>query len=140
MGLVDGIALGALKVGKKIFEGVKERKSAKIEKRANALLEAQQNKDAAINRFSEILGVQGKSTAVTSAGSGPQVISGSGNALAGIKGAFSPNPNIAAFQPISGAKAVVMQNEAAAAAQSGGGMNPLLLLAGAVLLFFAIKK
>lgn len=132
MGLVDGIALGAFKVGKKIFEGVKNRKEKKVEKKAASLLEAQQKKQQ----------VEGKAAAIFSSmgGQDTQVISGSGNFLAGIKGAFTTNKAIENFQPQTGAQAVAQQNNAAAAA-SGGGMNPMYLIAaGAILLLFVFKK
>lgn len=39
-----GIASGAVKVGQKIFQGIKNRKEKKIEKKAAALVEAQEKK------------------------------------------------------------------------------------------------
>jgi hypothetical protein len=104
MAAVLGIAAGAIKVGQKIFEGFKNRKEKKIEKKATALLEAQTKKDAAVNKFGNLFG---GGAGISSPGEGTQSISASGNFLAGVKGAFKPNPNIAAFTPISGAQAVV---------------------------------
>jgi hypothetical protein len=126
-----GIAAGALKIGQKISQGIKNRKEKKVEKKAQALIDAQ-NKQAQ---------VEGKIGAVlsTMGGNDSQVISGAGNFLAGIKSAFTPNENIAAFQPISGAQAVQKQNQDAAGGM--GGMNPMYLLIGAgVLLLLIFKK
>lgn len=128
-----GIASGAVKIGQKIFQGIKNRKEKKIEKRAAALVEAQEKKAAVEGKFGALFSTMG-------AAQGTQAISGSGNFLAGIKSAFTPKSEIANFQPVSGAQAVVKQNEQAAAA-AGGGMNPMyLLIAGAVLLLLVFKK
>lgn len=131
---VLGIASGAIKVGQKIFEGVRNRKEKKIEKRAAALVDAQQKKAVVDGKIGALFTTMGGAE-------GAQGISGSGNFLAGIKGAFSPNPAIANFQPVSGAMAVNQQNEKAAAAVSPGGMNPLILIgAGLVLVLLIFKK
>jgi len=128
-----GIASGAVKVGQKIFQGIKNRKEKKIEKRAAALVEAQEKKAAVEGKFGALFSTMG-------ANEGTQAISGSGNFLAGIKGAFTTNKAIENFQPQTGAQAVAQQNNAAAAA-SGGGMNPMYLIAaGAILLLFVFKK
>lgn len=128
-----GIASGAVKVGQKIFQGIKNRKEKKIEKRAAALVEAQEKKAAVEGKFGALFSTMG-------AAEGTQAISGSGNFLAGIKSAFTPSKEIANFQPVSGAQAVVKQNEQAAAA-AGGGMNPMyLLIGGALLLLLVFKK
>lgn len=128
-----GIASGAAKIGQKIFQGVKNRKEKKIEKRAAALVEAQEKKAIVENKYGAIFSSMG--------GEGTQAISGSGNFLAGIKGAFSPNPNIAAFTPISGAMAVQKQNEDLAQSQGSPKMNPLILIgAGLVLVLLFFKK
>jgi len=125
------IASGAIKVGQKIFQGIKNRKEKKVEKRAAALVEAQQ-KEAQVNaKIGTLLSSMG--------GNDTQVISGSGNFLAGIKGAFTTNKEIANFQPQTGAQAIKTQN--IEAASSGGGMNPMYLIAaGAVLLLLVFKK
>jgi hypothetical protein len=128
------IATGALKIGQKIFQGIKNRKEKKVEKKAAALVEAQ-NKQAQVNgQIGALLSSMG--------GNDSQVISGSGNFLAGIKSAFSPNEAIANFQPVSGAVAVNQQNKEAARVSGGmGGMNPMYLLIGAgVLLLLIFKK
>lgn len=132
MGLL-GIASGAVKVGQKIFQGIKNRKEKKIEKKAAALVEAQEKKAAVEGKFGALFSTMG-------AAEGTQAISGSGNFLAGIKSAFTTNKAIENFQPQTGAQAIVKQNEQAAAA-AGGGMNPMyLLIAGAVLLLLVFKK
>lgn len=129
-----GIASGAVKVGQKIFQGIKNRKEKKIEKKAAALVQAQEKKAAVDNKIGALFASMGGSE-------GTQVVSGSGNFLAGIKSAFSPNPAIANFQPVSGAVAVNNQNKEAAAAQSGGKMNPIILIvAGLAVLLFIFKK
>lgn len=125
-----GIASGALKIGQKIFQGIKNRKEKKVEKKAQALVDAQ-NKQATVNeKIGAVFASMG-------GGQGTQAISASGNLLAGIKAAFSPNKDIAAFQPVSGANAVAKQNADAA---GGGGMNPMFLLLGAGLLILLIFK
>lgn len=127
-----GIASGAVKVGAKIFQGIKNRKEKKVEKRAAALVEAQNKKAQVEGKIGAIFSTMG--------GADTKVQSGSGNFLAGIKSAFSPNPAIANFQPVSGAVAVNQQNKEAAAA-AGGGMNPMILIgAGLVLLLLIFKK
>jgi hypothetical protein len=129
-----GIASGAIKIGQKIFQGIKNRKEKKVEKKAQALVDAQ-------NKQAQVEGKIGKLFS-TMGGQDTQVISGSGNFLAGIKSAFSPNETIANFQPVSGAVAVNQQNEKAARVSGGmGGMNPMYLLIGAgVLLLLIFKK
>lgn len=133
MPVLSAIAAGAVNVGKKIFDGIKNRKDKKIEKKAAALVAAQEGKANVENKYGALFATMG-------GGEGTRAISGSGNFLAGIKNAFSPNPAVANFQPVSGAMAVQKQNADAAQAQ-GGGMNPMiLLLGGAVLLLFIFKK
>lgn len=128
------IATGAIKIGQKIFQGIKNRKEKKVEKKAAALVEAQ-------NKQAQVEGTIGKLFS-SMGGNDTQVISGSGNFLAGIKSAFSPNEAIANFQPVSGAVAVNQQNKEAARVSGGmGGMNPMYLLIGAgVLLLLIFKK
>ena len=128
------IATGAVKIGQKIFQGIKNRKEKKVEKKAAALVEAQ-------NKQAQVEGTIGKLFS-SMGGNDTQVISGSGNFLAGIKSAFSPNEAIANFQPVSGAVAVNQQNKEAARVSGGmGGMNPMYLLIGAgVLLLLIFKK
>ena len=125
------IATGAIKIGQKIFQGIKNRKEKKVEKKAAALVEAQ-------NKQAQVEGTIGKLFS-SMGGNDTQVISGSGNFLAGIKSAFSPTAN---FQPVSGAVAVNQQNKEAARVSGGmGGMNPMYLLLGAgVLLLLIFKK
>ena len=84
MGLLGSIANGALKIGKKIYTGIKERKEKKVEKKAEQLLKAQQ--DAAN------IGLKLEGTGL---------ISGSGNIINQIKGLINPS---------SGAVAVANQN------------------------------
>jgi hypothetical protein len=129
-----GIASGAVNIAKKIFEGVKNRKDKKIEKKATALLDAQNQKAAIDNKLGALFSSMG--------GADTKVQSGSGNVLASLKGAFSPNPAIANFQPRTGAQAVQEINqEAAKASNGGGGMNPMYLILGAgVLLLFFFKR
>lgn len=130
-----GIAKGAIKIGQKIFQGIKNRKEKKVEKKAAALVEAQQKQAQVQGKIGEVFSSLG--------GADTQVISGAGNFLAGIKSAFSPNETIANFQPVSGAVAVNQQNEKAARVSGGmmGGMNPMYLLIGAgVLLLLIFKK
>ena len=128
------IATGAIKIGQKIFEGIKNRKEKKVEKKAAALVEAQ-------NKQAQVEGTIGKLFS-SMGGNDTQVISGSGNFLAGIKSAFSPSQPTANFQPVSGAIAVNQQNKEAARVSGGmGGMNPMYLLLGAgVLLLLIFKK
>ena len=106
----------------------------KVEKKAAALVEAQ-------NKQAQVEGTIGKLFS-SMGGNDSRVISGSGNFLAGIKSAFSPNEAIANFQPVSGAVAVNQQNKEAARVSGGmGGMNPMYLLLGAgVLLLLIFKK
>jgi len=126
-----GIASGAVKVGQKIFQGIKNRKEKKVEKRAAALVAAQEKKSQVDGKIGALFSTMG--------GEGTQAISGSGNFLAGIKGAFTTNKEIANFQPQTGAQAIKTQN--IEAASSGGGMNPMYLIAaGAVLLLLVFKK
>jgi hypothetical protein len=122
-----GIASGAIKIGQKIFQGIKNRKEKKVEKKAAALVEAQ-------NKQAQVEGKIGK-LFTSMGGEDTRVISGSGNFLAGIKSAFSPSEPTASFQPVSGAIAVNQQNKEAARV-SGGGMNPMYLLLGAVYCYF----
>lgn len=124
-----GIASGALKIGQKIFQGIKNRKEKKVEKRAQALIDAQEKQAQVQGKIGAVLSTMG--------GNDSQVISGAGNFLAGIKSAFTPNQAIANFQPVSGAQAVNQQNRAL---NSPGGMNPMYLLIGAGLLILLIFK
>jgi hypothetical protein len=128
-----GIAAGAIKIGQKIFSGIKARKEKKVEKKAAALVEAQNKQAQAEGKIGALLSSMG--------GNDSQVISGSGNFLAGIKSAFSPNETIANFQPVSGAIAVNQQNKEAARVSGGmGDMKPILLFGGFVLVIWILKK
>lgn len=134
MGLgILAIAQGAIKIGQKIFQGVKARKEAKIEKAANRL-EIQRSSLADVSKFFTPGIVQSNPNLLGQLGSlinpsaGLQAISGAGNALAMAKGDVQPqNANMAAGEQVGG--------------NAGGGMNPILLIgAGIVLLLLLMKK
>ncbi len=109
MGLLGAIANGSLKIGKKIYTGIKERKEKKVEKKAEQLLKAQQ--DAAN------IGLKLEGTGL---------ISGSGNIINQIKGLINPS---------SGAVAVANQN----APQPQGENPIVYIVGGIVAVFVLFK-
>lgn len=126
-----GIAKGAFTVGQKIFAGVKKRKEAKIEKRANSLADAKIKLEKASAFFTPGI--------VQSGGGGGGFFQSLINPEAGLQSISSAANNLAAMksdiQPVSGA--------AQQSGESGGDgkINPMfLLLGGVVILFLFLKK
>jgi hypothetical protein len=89
MGLFLGIASGAIKIGQKIFGKIKEKREAKVEKKAAALVAAQNKAAASDDKIASILGTLG----------GSQAVSSSGNALAGLKALITGAAPVAAVNP-----------------------------------------
>jgi len=97
MGVFSAIAKGALKIGGKIIEKIKDKRDAKVEKKAAQLVAAQNKQQEAYNMFGDILGAGNASS---------QSISGAGNLLAGLKSALlgaAPAQAIAPQPAVSGA-------------------------------------
>lgn len=133
LGLLGGIAAGALKVGTKIFSKIKEKKEAKIEKKAAALVEAEKKAAQSEEKFTNLitgLGVGAGAGQATAAQGNGGLIAMAGNALAALKGTNN-------VMPQNGATAAQQQ---ATGGQSAG-MNPMLLIGlGLIALLFLMKR
>lgn len=132
---VLAIAQGAAKVAGKIFQGVKKRREAKVEKAAGRLLEAEQRRSQINQLFSTPGIVQGNApigtlkkpafisslSGLIDPGAGSQAISGAANALQQIKGgAVAPRDAKLVAEEVS--------------VGTGKGFDPKWLLYGAVAL------
>lgn len=119
--MVLGIAAGALRFGRKLFEGVKRRRTERIEKRATAIVDSRDK----LERFDNIF-----NGAQMSPDAGSREISEAGNNLFARK--------LGNIFPVSGAQAASEDQFS----QRPGGMNPMILLlaAGGVILFLIMKK
>lgn len=122
-----GIASGALKIGQKIFAGIKNRKEKKAEKKAAQAAQAKARAESVAFKIDSLQGL-------ISPDAGSQSISGAGNLLANIKAQLGGSVN-----PANPSQAVQAQNAALA---SGGGFNPMYVMIGfgALLILFLLKK
>jgi hypothetical protein len=131
-----GIATGAVKIGQKIFGGIKKRQEAKIEKKAAALVDRQNKLASASALFGTPGIVQSSNQDLLSSlkslikpDAGLQSISSAGNSLAALKG---DNENI---QPTAANVALKERVK-----DSRGGVNPMVLIGAALALLLLIKK
>jgi hypothetical protein len=134
-----GIAAGAVKVGQKIFQGIKKRKEKKIEKLATKIAD-QRSTIAKVNSIATpgIFASQGDNTdalaslkSLINPSAGLQSISSAANNLQDLKGGAEE------IQPT--AANVALQERASGA----GPVNPMLLIGGAfilILLFISKKR
>lgn len=141
-----GIATGAAKVAGKIFKGVQKRREAKVEKRVQALFDAQEKKAQIDSLFrtppivaTDKVDSIKKPSFISSLGSlidpgaGTQAISGAANTLQDVKG------GVMNLTPISGAQAIA---ESSRSNNDVNRVNPMLLIGGAVLvaILFLMKR
>jgi len=139
MSLLLGIAGGAVKIGQKIFGGIKNRREKKIAKKAQALLE-QQTRLTKFNTISQKFGFTPGIVGDTdnsdelgfliNPGAGTQSLSSAANALFNRKG----DPE--ALKPTSASVALDEREN-----PGPGKVNPMLLIGGAfVLILLFISK
>lgn len=122
-----GIASGAIKIGQKIFQGVKARKEKKAEKKAAQAAKAAQKADDVSTKIAALQGL-------ISPDAGSQSISGAGNLLAMLKGESGQ-----AVNPASPSTAVAKQN-AALEQQGGGNMMYVIIGVVALVVLFLFKR
>ncbi len=136
MSLLLGIAGGALKIGQKLFGGIKKRREAKIAKKAQNLLEQQTKFNSLSAKFGFTPGVVQDDAfeqiqSLINPGAGTQSISSAANALLNLKGGGE------AIQPTAANVAL----EERVQMSGPGNVNPMLLIGGAlVLILLFISK
>jgi len=139
MSLLLGIAGGAVKIGQKIFGGIKKRRENKIAKKAQNLLEQQTKFNTLSSKFGFTPGIVGDNEAFAqiqsfiNPGAGTQSISSAANALLNSKGSFE------AIQPTAANVALEERTQA----NGLGNVNPMLLIGGAfilILLFISKRR
>ena len=130
LGILGGIAAGALKIGAKIVGNIKERKEAKIEKKAAALVEAEKKAAASNEKFATLLGNIGAGAGQATAAQGNgEIMAFAGNALAALKGT--------SIAPKQGATAARTQVVSAAEPPK---MSPILLIGLFVVALIILMK
>jgi len=137
-----GIASGALKIGQKIFAGVKKRREAKIEKKAQNLVDAQDKLAAQVAKFggfglvdvasSDKLDVMKSIKSFINPDQGTMAVSGAANALNTIKGGGESIMPTAAN--------VALQERTSKGGFNFDFKNPIVLVGIALLGFLLIKK